>query len=426
MLSGCAVIPADISELESPPKLTKEQQAIESALENKVGNKLTLKYPLDGDYRSAFILRDIDHDGTTEAFACYSPSNGAAGPHISFLGKVNGKWKVISDIDSGGSEIDCISFGDFNGDGTDEIAVGWRSFNSTDMNLLVYSESSKGGFVKANLGSFTEIKTLDMTQDGKPDILLLKLDSDEKLAAARLISYRDGKLEQVAQAPLDSTVSGYAGVFVTKLDNNSNGILVDGYKSSHNSMITELVYYKDGKLLTPFFDKNEHTVLQTLRSSSFECLDIDNDGSFEIPMPISLPYVPDKKNDNQNWLINWSVFSTKKGLTQKIASVVNYSENYYFIYPKKWDYKVTVNKINDNNWQFCVWDYGKLTYGKSLFSIQVYSEDAFSSIPNKSNLFTLSEKSGTVYTVELPQQQTDKNLSLSLDEIRKDFKLFNQ
>jgi hypothetical protein len=424
MLTGCAIIPADISELESPPKLTNEQQAIENALESKVGDKFTLKYPLEGDYRSAFVLKDINNDGTQEAFAFYSPSNGNAGPHIAFLDKVKGKWKDISDIGSEGNEIDSIAFGDFNGDGVDEIAVGWRSFNTTDLTLMVYSLIGNS-FVKTNLGSFTEMQMLDMDGDGNPDILLIKLFSDEKVATARLISYRGGKLGVVAQAPLDSTVTSYAGVYTTKLDAHTNGVLIDGYKSTH-SMVTELVYYKDGKLISPFYSQATHTVSLTMRPMTYQCLDIENNGVFEIPMPVSLPYVPDKANDNKNWLVNWSVFDGKNGITPKLSCIMNYAENYYFIYPKKWGNQVTVNKqAGNNSWNFCEWDSNSNSYGRTLFSIYVYSDDVWNNMTNKDSLYEIVEKNGTVYSATIPQPEKADPLCISIQEIIDNFHLID-
>lgn len=423
VFSGCTLIPADISELEKPPKLTGEQQAIENALESKAGSKLTLKYPLNGDYRSAFVLKDLNHDGKEEALAFYSPSGGAAGPHIALLSKKGGKWKVENDIVSEGSEIDSISFGDFEGKGSEDLAVGWRSFNSTDLTLMVYSKNSKGVYDKENLGTFTRMKTLDMDGDGKPDILTLKLDSNQNLAYARLISYKGGKLGEVARAPLDSTVSNYAGVYVTKLDSKTNGILIDGSRSA-NSMITELIYYKSGRLIAPFYDSISHTVSLTFRNADYECTDINGDGAVEIPLIKSLPNKTDNKNKVS--LVQWSAFDGKSGLTPKLNAVMNYTENYYFIYPDKWGSNVTVNnKSGGNSWDFCEWDYEKSDYGKVLFSILVYKENDWENIPENNSLYKLAEKNGTVYVLRMPQQKANDSLALSIDEIKKCFMLLH-
>lgn len=420
--TSCALMPGDISELQIPPKLTAEQQAIEQALEKTAGDKLTLKYPLEGDYRSAFILRNLGNKESS-AIAFYSLSGGESGPHIAILDKVGGKWKVTDDISSEGNEINNIEFGDFNKDGNDEIAVGWRSFNSTDITLVVYTKKGSS-FTKINLGTFTEMKVLDMDSDGKKDILLLQLNSDAAKAKARLISYEGDKLTEVSNSPLDSTVTSYAGVYTVKIDNELNGVLIDGYKSD-NKMITELVYYNSGSLISPLYDNEKHTVNSTMRYVTYKCMDIDKDGVVDIPMPVELPYVANEKDTNKNWLVRWSDFDVEEGLTTKLSAIMNYAENYYFKYPDKWNANVTVSKSDDNSiWSFCKWDKTKNTYGKILFSIYAYNQDRWNNIPNKDNLQILAQKNGTVYAVKIFVQKSSDPLALSYNEILNYFNLF--
>lgn len=423
-LSGCAFIPADITELESPPKLTAEQQSIEAALEKAEGTKLTLKYPLEGDYRSAFVLKDLYNNGTEQALAFFSPPSGA-GTYIDVLEKVNGNWEVSSKIGSDGTEIDSVAFGDFNGDGQDEIAVGWRSVSLTDLTLVVYSKKGLK-YSKSNLGTFTAMKTLDMNGDGRTDILLLQLAGDVAKARASLISYRDSKFEEVATSPLDSTVTNYVGVYTTKLASGETGVLIDG-KKGDDKMITELVYYKNGKLVSPLYDNSKHTVTSTLRYVDYRCEDIDGDGTIEVPMPVELPYVPNAKDTNQNWLVRWSTYDTKKGFIPKFSAIMNYTEGYYFKYPEKWDpKKVTVSKrVGDDVWDFCRWDSAKNTYGKVLFTVSVYTDDVWNNLPDKDGYIKLAEKNGTVYLVQIPSQAPGDPLALTLPEIEKNFRLIS-
>ncbi len=421
-LTSCAVVPTDITELETLPKLTAEQQAMEKALESSAGGKLTLKYPLEGDYRSAFVPRDFDHNGTEQALAFYSLQNGS-GTHIAILSKVDGKWKATGNISSDSSDINSISFGDFNGDGHDDIAVGWCSFNSTDISLAVYTETGTP-FSKIS-STFTEMKTLDMDNDGKTDILLMKLDPDERKAMARLISYRDGKLKEVSNTPLDSTVTSYAGVYSTSLKTGETGIIIDGYKSE-KKMITELIYFKNGRLYSPLYNTNNHTVNATMRYYTCKSTDIDKDGMVEIPMPVELPTVLNEKGTNQNWLVRWSAFDTKKGLTPKVSAIMNYTENYYLTYPEKWGTNVTVSKgDSDSVWNFCKWDSGKGAYGDILFTIYVFNEDKWNGIADKSGYQILSERNGTVYLVQIPSKASKDKLALSFDEIKKIFSLLS-
>lgn len=420
-MTSCAAISTDISELEVPPKLTEEQQAIEDALESAVGSNLTLKYPLKGDYRSAFILRNINKNAASQAVAFYSPAGGTEGPHIAILSKVNNKWKMTTNIDSEGNEIDSIEFGDFNGDGNEEIAVGWRSFNSTDLTLVVYTINGST-YQNVKLGTFTEMETLDMDGDGNQDILLLQLDNDEVKAKARLISYKGGKLTEISSSPLDSTVTSYAGVYVTKIGSKKNGVLIDGYKSE-SKMITELVYYNNGKLVSPLYDSESHTVNSTMRYVTYNCADINGDGTVEIPMPVELGYVPDEEGTNKNWLVRWSAYDINKGLKPVMSAIMNYTENYYFIYPDKWKTNVTVSKRSDDVWDFCRWDAEKKKYGNTLFTIYVYNVDRWNSIPDKQNYEILLQRNGTVYAVKIPPSARNDPYSLSLQEIKDYFRV---
>ncbi len=68
LLSSCTGINSTVTDLMKPPKLTQKQEEIYSALQTAVGtDKITLKYPKSGNYRSAFVFRDIDQDGEEEA-----------------------------------------------------------------------------------------------------------------------------------------------------------------------------------------------------------------------------------------------------------------------------------------------------------------------------------------------------------------------
>lgn len=425
LTSGCTVIPTDISELETPPKLTADQQAIVKALESHIGGKPNFKFPLEGDYRSAFVLKDLDHDGTTNAIAFYSASgSNAASPHIAVIDKVgNNNWQVSCDIGSEGNEIDSIEFGDFNGDGHEDMAVGWRTFNSTDLTLIVYTRKGKS-FTKSILGTFTKMKTLDMDGNGKTDILLLKLDSNIKQAAARLISFKDGKLTAVSSSPLDSTVTSYSGIYVSKVYGGDKAVFIDGVKSE-NKFITEIVSCKNGQLSSPLYDNDRHTVNSTMRFVDYKCTDIDGDGIIEVPMPVELPYLQNKSNTNKVWLVRWNAFdSSENTWIPKLSCLMNYTQGYYFKYPEKWEGHITVSRQDgDNAWVFCEWDDKNKKFGKTLFSINVYSESIWNTISAKGQVYKLAEKNGAVYAVKFEQPESESSYALTLDDINNYFNL---
>ena len=52
---------------------------------------ISLISPLSGDYRSAFVLHDIDNDGVDEALVFYKLENEPSKEHMNVLDNVNGK-----------------------------------------------------------------------------------------------------------------------------------------------------------------------------------------------------------------------------------------------------------------------------------------------------------------------------------------------
>lgn len=429
-LSGCVSIGTDISEFEVPPKLTAEQQEITKALEKSVGENYTLKYPLSGIYRSAFVKHKLDKTSVSNAIAFYTPSSGSDGPHIAILNKESDGWKVTTDINSQGNEIDSIDFGDFDGDGNEEIVVGWRSFNSTDLTLFVYSKVNGSYTTGTKFGTFTKMMTLDMDGDGKKDILLFELNSDPKKAMARLISYHDGSLQTISSTPLDSTVTSYADAYVTRLDNNNIGVLIDGYKSK-DKMVTELVYYEKthngGSLKSPFYNPSHKTVNSTLRYVTYQSTDIDLDGVVDIPLAYELPSPQTESDKKQRWLVHWSDYDTSGKLSTKLDAVMNYNQGYYFIYPEKWDKKVTIsNETDDTTWNFCEWDSKNMKYGTILFTIAVFHQDSWDQQQNKPYYKILAQDKGMIYAVHTADGISKDEYALTLNEIKQNFKLIRQ
>ena len=72
LVSGCGKMSTEINDFIVPPSPSGKLSEISSALYAFTGKDITLRYPKSGEYRSAFIVRDIDGDANDEALAFYS------------------------------------------------------------------------------------------------------------------------------------------------------------------------------------------------------------------------------------------------------------------------------------------------------------------------------------------------------------------
>lgn len=59
-MTGCSALNFSVEGLINAPKLTSEQSEIHQALIESVGSNITLKYPKNGEYRSAYVIANID------------------------------------------------------------------------------------------------------------------------------------------------------------------------------------------------------------------------------------------------------------------------------------------------------------------------------------------------------------------------------
>jgi hypothetical protein len=425
--AGCEFAPIDITDLVRPPKLTGEQQSVQAALEKQIGAKYLLKYPLKGQYRAAFILHDIDGDKKDEAIALYRPQDENAGTHIMVLKIYKGAWKEICDISGDGNEVESINFGDYYGTGKDSLTVGWTLFNNSDYGLGVYNiDDGKSGYTKVYSDSFSEMAIVNIDNNKTDDMLLFKLDPGTKSSVARLITYKDGRLRQVSDAPLDSTVSSYAGVYITNIGSNAKGVLLDGYKGAH-SMVTELITWKNRALYTPFYDTKKNAVTSTLRDVTIDCTDIDNDGLIEIPFPVEMPSYVDKQYDAKLWLVRWCTSDGGSGFVEKISCAMNFTEAYYFIMPTIWGKSVTVeNDTTTRSWIFKTWDKITSKMERELFEIHGFTQIEWKNIKDKSKFEVLSQINDNVYVVKIANKLGKNDiLYLPLSEIQKRFKMIS-
>ena len=108
MLSSCTA--ASFEELLSPPRLDGEQSDIYAALRDFTSGDIILKYPKSGQYRSAFVVRDLDNEPTDEAIVFYEMPNVSDGSslRLNFLDKRDGKWVSVYDLAASGSEVESV------------------------------------------------------------------------------------------------------------------------------------------------------------------------------------------------------------------------------------------------------------------------------------------------------------------------------
>ncbi len=395
---GCSPLESSLDDLVTAPKLEGDMSPVQQALEESVGTEITLKYPTTGDYRSAFILKDLNGDARREAVALYSlTSDGAVSVHINLI-TYNGEiWSSVGDLSLVGNGVESVSFADLDGDNTLEIIVGWTIFGTVEKQVGVYTYDGKTLLQRA-IEPYTNLICTDMTSDGIEDMVVIHLNSSEKTASAKVFSLSNSGITEVGKVILDGGVSSYSSVVAATLSDSTPAIYIDAVKGT--GMITEVIWFGDGKLHGIFNPELPETSL-TYRTGAVSSRDYNNNGIIDIPLSEVLISTKDLNEAEKVYFTNWSEFDGEK-FTLTASTFMNYSDGYSITVPADWKEKILLIRRTEARMRF-FYSYDKETgrAGDEMFRIvavpatevknSTYSDEGYFSIGESKTLIYLAK-----------------------------------
>ena len=127
LLAGCALPGterAGVEELLRAPRLEGDYGEIQSALNQWLEESAQLKYPMNGELLSPFLMSDFDGDGQQDAAVLYSTADT---PNIclAVLQKdAEGVWQVQDAVEGLTETVDTVRFARLQEGGANQIVVG--------------------------------------------------------------------------------------------------------------------------------------------------------------------------------------------------------------------------------------------------------------------------------------------------------------
>ena len=419
-LCGCDFFTADTAELLSPPLLLEELFPISQALNASVGGEYTLQYPSKGNYRSAVIQRDVDDDGTAEAFAFYSTTDGEnITMSINMICLRDGEWisAARQEIIAGG--VNQVEFCDLDNDGVLEILVGWEVYGTSEMQLAVYSVGNNV-LTQRFLQKYNNFVTCDLDENGQNELLLINIDAAEQINTVSGYVFADDGVGQIYLCELDPNVKSINDPIVAELSTGKPAIYIDEIKGV--GAVTEVIFVEKGVLINPLFNSELRETTATLRSASFTVKDINGDGVLEIPVQQSVPAVSKLNTNEKLYLTNWCSFNGETLTNQKTA-MINVNDGFSYTIPTKWNGKIAVLKDTDNRIrEIYLYDSVTMTVSESLLCfIAVDVSDWDSEEYQNQGYKKIMESSDTVFACRI--SQAAKEDGISFEKIKKNFEL---
>ncbi len=417
-----------------PPKLTAKQSEIYKALEEQVGSNINLRYPKTGEYRSAFVIKNIDDEPTNEALVFYQKNTNTTKPaslRISILDQQEERWVSTYEAAAEGTDVHQVDFSNFSTTDSMFIIIGYTMTSEQDNVMHIY-RYREGKIVDLYSQPYSLMQLVDIDNDGYQEIVALTAVSGQvNTTSANVIKYRNGGFEIVDTVEMDAEVTSYLNVKTGFVGNNVSALYLDGMKGK-NKMKTQILFYDNGKLQNNFaLDKDVDQ--QLTRQAGILSMDIDQDGIIEIPVLELMPGYTDQteSSDTANvtadrdtqYLTHWNVFRDGR-FEEKMLSYVNMNFGYLLEIPEELRGKITVKRNTETN-EVVFYEYGSSLADtwKELFRLRVRNQKEAEE--DDLGYRTITTSGQLNYQAKLPDFPTS-TLEVDLRTIRENFRLIKQ
>ncbi len=374
LLTSCTTFDNNANTLLLAPR-QEEIYHIQQALEASAGKDITLKYPIAGEYRSAFILKDIDNDGNNEAFAFYSKTQeDTVTMNINVITEEDEVWssKGNSNVVAGG--IEKVVFSDLDGDGVQEIIVGWTVFGTVDKQLEVYSFDGST-LKKRALEKYSDFICGNLTGDDKNELVVFGINISDKSATARVFSLKANSIDEIGTVQLDGGITSYQTPVLSTLADSRPAVYIDAVKGV--GMITEIIWFNQGTLTNIKSGSPEEENV-TYRSTPSTAQDFNGDKILDVPISQILKSTAKSEEIDKVYVTNWSSFDGKNFKTV-VSAFMNYSDGYYItISEKMLDRLYLARKIDSRLRIFYLYDLKTETQGDEVFRIMAVDKNGYS------------------------------------------------
>lgn len=343
LLTGCIFDVSDV-DLLSKPRLPLELEEISQVLKTHFNEDIQLITPLDGDNKKSVQFIDLDQDGESEVVVLHAKESDEYAMKVTVLSKKDDKWRINTDIQGIGYDVNKIAFPDLDGDGVREIVVGWQSGAQLNKGLSVYRHG-ENGYEEIFKDSYTEFVVGDVDNNKQDELVLVKLSRSEAFAKAKLYTLKDKRLSLMAETYMDGFINEYANVQIGKVNKTSTGIVIDA-KVGARSGFTDVFIFRDGMLKNLFFDAKWKVTSATYRQVGRQSSDVNGDGIIEIPTlaagntyePSAVP-IP--------YITIWNQLDSSDKLKPYLNSFDDLEGGYRFTFPARWNNKIGVVQSAD-------------------------------------------------------------------------------